>query len=292
MQTYSLTPPPSLSMNQYVLSLNNMNLLLDRVRELNSGRHSELTNLLALESNGQILGYLQPTVVKEIQNLSNIFRFYNNKAVLLTEDHSMEEITDAIAKVTSTLRDEGVIKGWRNELLPAVSSFESAPHFLIERAAVPLFGLRAYGVHVNGFVRGDYNQISHMWVGKRSKTKSLWPSMYDHIVAGGQPHGLSPYENVVKECLEEANIPEPLARTARSAGAVSYFYIDSNQLKRDVLFCYDIELAKDFVPVPNDGEVELFELKSIDWVLGKVLAGGSTGYKPNCNLVIIDFFLR
>ena len=37
-----------------------------------------------------------------------------------------------------------------------------------------------------------------------------------------QPHGLSCAENVVKECEEEASIPEPLAQRARPVGAVSY----------------------------------------------------------------------
>eukprot|EP00984_Skeletonema_dohrnii_P003890 scaffold1339_cov129-Skeletonema_dohrnii-CCMP3373.AAC.1 len=30
-----------------------------------------------------------------------------------------------------------------------------------------------------------------MWMARRSKTKSKFPSMLDHIVAGGQPAGLS-----------------------------------------------------------------------------------------------------
>jgi hypothetical protein len=38
-----------------------------------------------------------------------------------------------------------------------------------------------------------------------------------------QPHGLSPHENVIKECEEEASIPRELAQKAVPAGAVSYF---------------------------------------------------------------------
>jgi len=44
----------------------------------------------------------------------------------------------------------------------------------------------------------------------------------DHIVAGGQPHGLSPTANIIKECEEEASIPLELARTLKPVGAVSY----------------------------------------------------------------------
>jgi len=44
--------------------------------------------------------------------------------------------------------------------------------------------------------------------------------MLDHIVAGGIPFGLSLIDNVVKECGEEANIPEELAKLSKSAGTM------------------------------------------------------------------------
>ena len=41
-----------------------------------------------------------------------------------------------------------------------------------------------------------------------------------------------------------------------------------------------------------DGEVESFQLKNFAWVIEKLAEGGEKGYKPNCNLVVIDFLLR
>lgn len=74
---------------------------------------------------------------------------------------------------------------------------------------------------------------------------------------------------------------------------MSYTTVDENQnLKRDTLFCYDIELPVSFIPTPMDGEVESFELQNLDWVLNKIVEGGDNGYKPNCNVVIIDFLIR
>lgn len=60
---------------------------------------------------------------------------------------------------------------------------------------------------------------------------------------------------MVKECGEEASIPEALARTARPVGAVSYTTVSDLGLKPDVLFCYDLCLPAGFVPKPLDGEV-------------------------------------
>ena len=54
-----------------------------------------------------------------------------------------------------------------------------------------------------------------------------------------------------KECWEEAGVPKELAAQARPVGAVSYAAMQRAGLKRDVLFCYDLELPLDFVPTPQ-----------------------------------------
>lgn len=210
------------------------------------------------------------------------------------EKLSAAERTHVIDGVTKALRNKGLIRGWRNELLPVVTHYSSDPAFLIERAAAPYFGIKGYGVHVNGYVRDASSSTpTGLWVATRSKSKSTWPGMLDHIVAGAQPHGISPSDNVIKECGEEANISVTMAKAARPVGAISYRGSDEQGLlKRDTLFCYDLELPVDFKPRPVDGEVESFELQTLDWVVKKVSSGGSTGYKPNCNIVIIDFLIR
>ncbi|KXZ42115.1 hypothetical protein GPECTOR_201g365 [Gonium pectorale] len=182
------------------------------------------------------------------------------------------------------LRTDGFISGWRDELYPVLSSFHEAPVMLVERAAAVHFGIKAYGVHVNGFVRQPDGGLS-LWVARRSLTKPNWPGKLDHIVAGGQPHGLSPSANVAKECGEEAGIPPELAATARPVGAVSYTTISGSGYKPDVLFCYDLELPPDF-----DGEVSDFRLLPVEEVAAIVAT--STEFKTNCCLVIIDFLIR
>lgn len=58
---------------------------------------------------------------------------------------TQQQRTAAIAGVLEQLRSEGLIDGWRNELYPAVQAFHDEPAFLIERAAAPHFGIKAYG---------------------------------------------------------------------------------------------------------------------------------------------------
>jgi hypothetical protein len=62
--------------------------------------------------------------------------------------------------VLDQLRAKGVITGWRNEQYPVTADFYSEPAFLVERAAAVHFGIKAYGVHVNGWVIHFLKQAS------------------------------------------------------------------------------------------------------------------------------------
>lgn len=85
---------------------------------------------------------------------------------------------------------------------------------------------------------------------------------------GGQPHGINVMDNVVKECFEEAGIPQGLAEKARPAGAISYECISAKGfLRREIMFVFDLKLPEDFIPTPQDGEVEEF----YRWPMSKVL---------------------
>eukprot|EP00899_Mesostigma_viride_P001306 jgi/Mesvir1/11176/Mv16996-RA.2 len=91
----------------------------------------------------------------------------------------------AVDRVLRTLAKEGVIGGWRDELYPVGMDFHSPPALLVERASAPFFGIKAYGVHVNGYVeRADGSKL--LWVARRSPDKPTWPNLLDHIAAGGQ----------------------------------------------------------------------------------------------------------
>jgi isopentenyldiphosphate isomerase len=272
--------------------------LMARVAECNTmGDGVDPTSrFIKFNIEGITYGYIPQTLISLFVAQSEVFAMKDG-LLTLTDSVVAKDLlgrTAAVGTFTEMLKKGKIVTGWRDELLPVVSSFSGQPALLMERAAVPLFGFKAFGVHVNGYVRDkSTGQVAQLWVAKRAKNKSSFPGMLDHIVAGGQPYGISPADNVVKECGEEANIPPQLAGRASATGAVSYMNIDqSGRLKRDTLFCYDLELPHDFVPTPVDGEVESFELQSLEWVLRKVAKGGADGYKPNCNLVVIDFLIR
>ncbi|KAG6551701.1 hypothetical protein Mapa_006790 [Marchantia paleacea] len=273
----------------------------DRVAACNGGR-ARSSEFLPFKVDNYTLGYIHHRLAQHLKRFSNVFwiegdedvsriasRSSKLSCVTLAPSLSSPQMrTEAVAGVLEALKGEGLITGWRNELYPVVRNYGEPPFFLMERAAAKHFGIRSYGVHMNGYVNIDGEK--HLWVARRSDTKSTYPGRLDHIVAGGQPEGISCKENVIKECDEEAGIPRDLAAKAVAVGAVSYDEIYGDCYSRDLLFCYDLELPLDFQPYNKDGEVQSFMRVPVSEVVNVIR--DSEEYKPNCALVIIDFFIR
>ncbi|GER37168.1 nudix hydrolase homolog 24 [Striga asiatica] len=245
---------------------------------------------------GHVVGHIHREFAgKYLRPHKDVFTFPEKERLELHPDlATLDRRTEAIGHVINRLceEEEDLIPGIRNEMYPVKSSFGSPEtFFLLERAAAPYFGIKAYGVHMNGYVEGvNKDMKKHLWIGKRSRSKSTYPGRLDHLVAGGLPDGLSCDENIVKECEEEAGIPRSISSRAKPVGAVSYVDIDGYRLKRDVLFCYDLKVPEGFVPVNEDGEVESFRMVEVERVADIVRT--TDFFKDNCNLVIIDFLFR
>ncbi|MBK8174240.1 MAG: DUF4743 domain-containing protein [Rhodospirillales bacterium] len=196
--------------------------------------------------------------------------------------------TQAVDDVLRLLATRGVLSGWREEVYPVAPRPEMRPLMTLERAAVPLFGVWASGVHINGFVRDGSELL--MWVGRRSPDKQTAPNKLDQIVAGGRSAAYSIFETVIKESEEEAGIETGLIRYARPVGALSYCTERPEGLRRDVLYLFDLELPPDFVPVNRDGEIAEFMLWPVDRV--REMVRDTEAFKFNCALVVIDFLIR
>ena len=177
---------------------------------------------------------------------------------------------------------------WRDEAFDVRAEPDGPVLAQLDRGALPAFGIRADGVHLNGLVeRADGLWL---WVARRAANKLLDPGKLDHLVAGGVPAGLSPWETLAKEADEEAAVPADLIAQAVPVALLSYAMERLEGLRRDRLHCYDLILPESFAPHPRDGEVEAFELWPLPAVLDEVCR--TNGFKFNVNLVLIDLFLR
>lgn len=195
---------------------------------------------------------------------------------------------DAVDAVCRDLHQRYKTPALRGERYAVSSRWGAPPLMTIDRGVVSLFGIRAYGVHVNGMVQGG--DALKLWIAKRAVDKAVAPGKLDNLIAGGQPAGLGLMENLVKEAAEEADIPEALARTARPVGAISYCHEDAWGLKPDVMFCFDLDVPPELEPRNNDGEIESFRLMPVDEVMA--LVRDTSEFKFNVNLVITDFLIR
>ncbi|MDH3596915.1 MAG: DUF4743 domain-containing protein, partial [Rhodospirillales bacterium] len=223
-----------------------------------------------------------------LSDFPRVFQVGETAVVLNPALADFESRGRAVEDVLRPLSEAGKVGRWRGEAYPVTRRWGEPPLMVLDRGAVPAFGVRGFGVHLNGLVQGP--EGLRVWVARRSRDKPTAPGKLDHIVAGGQPHGLGIRENLAKECAEEADIPAELAARAVAVGAVTYRCARPEGLRDDVLFCFDLDLPADFVPRNTDGEVESFSLWPIERVIETVRE--SDDFKFNVNLVILHLLIR
>lgn len=258
---------------------------LDPITALNQCGSKHYLPLIVDDST---VGRLDPAFAAHLARWPAVFVVSDDAVRLADGIQGFDARSQAVAEVVGALRAKGVIARHHGEPYRVAADFSSPALLTIDRASVAYFGVRAYGQHLNGFVR-DGDELL-MWLGRRSCSKPSYPGMLDQLVAGGLPHGISLQDNLAKECWEEAAIPAELARQAVPVGTVSYCRETDAGIKADLLFNYDLELPADFVPRANDGEMEDFLLLPLAEVAQLVEQGDE--FKDNCILVAIDFLIR
>lgn len=237
---------------------------------------------------GVEVGLILPGFAARLARFPEVFETSADCVRLAAGLTGFEQRSEAVETVLRRLVDEGAIRSWRGEPYTVAARLEGAPLFLMERAAIPHFGIWASGVHVNGYVRNGDGLC--MWVGRRSPDKHVAPNKLDQLVAGGRSAPYTVLETVLKEAEEEAGIDAALAGRAVPVGVISYCTVQREGLRRDILYLYDLELPADFTPVNRDGEIAHFEL----WPIGRVIESvrDTDDFKFNCGPVVIDFLIR
>ena len=173
-----------------------------------------------------------------------------------------------------------------------------------------LLGTTRYGVHMTAYTRdgGAGDGAGRMWVARRAATKPTYPGMLDNSAAGGLMTGEDPLECIVREADEEADLQAAFLRPRiRPVGTLTYLYLadgraggePSGQIYPEMQWVYEVELPAGggdgdgdgaaVRPRPKDGEVARFELMDLAQVKAELARGA---FKPNCALVVLDFFVR
>ena len=257
-------------------------------------RHLEACNrfdpvcFLPLLLAGRRVGFVRRDNARALEAFPQIFRIASDGISFADGLDGPEAVTAALDEVTDGLIRAGATDRRRNEMFAVTDGWRGPLLFELDRAAVPFFGTRSYGVHLNGWRPGADGP--DLWIGKRAKDKKIAPGQLDNLVAGGMGAGYGAWETLLKEAAEEADMPEALTVRAHAAGAIRYRTELPEGMRDDVLFLYDIETPPDFTPRNTDGEIEDFRILSARDCLR--LVRETDAFKFNVNLVLIDFGLR
>jgi 8-oxo-dGTP pyrophosphatase MutT (NUDIX family) len=256
----------------------------DRIRHCNS---FDPARAMPLWAGKHRVGWLRHDNAEVLSRHDDVFKVAAGEARLLPNGDT-DSVSRAVDEVVEVLVTERRVPKWRNETFDVAPRWGERPLFRVDRGAVPFFGVRAYGIHVNGY-RRDGGRYS-LWIGRRASNKQVAPGKLDNLVAGGIGNGYGAAATLAKEAEEEAAIgPELIARAA-AAGALTYRMETKTGIRDDVMFVYDLEVPPDFEPRNDDGEIAGFELMPLADILERIRT--TSEFKFNVNLVILDFAVR
>lgn len=199
------------------------------------------------------------------------------------------EPTAALAQVNAALREQGLVRGWRDEPFAVFSLDDGSRLARTERAAARFWGMLTLAAHANGYVAGSDGKPTQLWIAQRSFTKATDPGLFDSLVGGGVPDGQTPWEALIREGYEEAGQPEAGMRQA-TPGRVLRLQRDIPEgLQLEDLHVWDLALPPGLAPHNPDGEVHAFSCLPVAEALA--LAAGAQ-MTVDASLVTLDFALR
>ncbi|WP_144157750.1 NUDIX hydrolase [Paraburkholderia sp. BCC1885] len=236
------------------------------------------------------VGWIRAADVPLLSRWPDVFEIEAARVSLSPGFNTVDLRSAALGAVIGALAAEGRIPGWRDETYAIRNAFDAPPLAYIERAASRFFGTMTYAVHLNGVV--EYvDGAPQLWIARRSDTKATDPGMLDNVVAGGIGWGFGVEATIIKECWEEAGIPEEIAARATPGRTVHVLQSLPEGTQAEQIFVYDLALPlpADFAPRNQDGEVGEHRLARIDEVARWIEEDAMT---VDASLATLDCLLR
>ncbi|NML98391.1 DUF4743 domain-containing protein [Paraburkholderia sp. RP-4-7] len=239
------------------------------------------------------VGWIRLTDVPLLARWPDVFEIDDARVTLASVFNTVDLRSAALGSVIGALAAEGRIPGWRDETYAIRNAFDAPPLAYIERAASRFFGTLTYAVHLNGVVEyadgAPRMAAPQLWIARRSDTKATDPGMLDNVVAGGIGWGFGIEATIIKECWEEAGIPEEIAARATAGRTAHVLQSLPEGTQAEQIFIYDLALPADFAPRNQDGEVGEHRLARIDEVARWIEEGAMT---VDASLATLDCLLR
>src|SRR5579875_3015397 len=128
----------------------------DHIRFCNSYDPARVLPLLA---GSRRIGFVRRDNAALLRRFPELFAV-GEDAVRLAAQGDVATLSAAVDAAVEVLVAERRVPRWRD-----------APLFRLDRGAVPFFGTRAYGVHLNGY-RREGGEVM-LWIGRRSPDKQV-----------------------------------------------------------------------------------------------------------------------
>lgn len=231
------------------------------------------------------VGSVDASHVPALQPFSRWLRVHGQQIELL--DTPARD--SALATMNAALREQGLIRAWRDETFALFEPQTLQPLALMERAATRFWGTLTLGAHATGFVRGEGGQVAALWIARRADDKATDPGLLDNLIGGGVPHTQSPREALLREAWEEAGLTPAQAEAAEARSVLVLERDIPEGLQHEQLHSFDLELPPGLQPRNQDGEVQSFTLMPPAQVLQHMAAGEMT---VDAAVVTLDFLLR
>src|SRR5947199_3221729 len=141
----------------------------DHIRACNNYDRARVVPLFAGERR---IGWLRRDNAAALARFPAVFAVERDQVHLVAWGE-VDAVSAAVDEVVEALVVENRVPKWRNETFDVMGRWGDPPIFRLDRGAVPFFGVRAYGVHLNGY-RHDRDGL-HLWIGRRAPNKRVAP---------------------------------------------------------------------------------------------------------------------
>lgn len=218
---------------------------------------------------GVRIGTASPDVASFLVTIDHRCALLDYNLVFDDEALDIEARSRLLNGLAQHLREAGLLRGWRNEQLDVRPLEEGATDAAaalatIERSACRALGISTLAVHLNGFT-----EDGRLWVAQRAAHKSVDPGMWDNLVGGMVAAGEGDLLALERESLEEAGLGLDEHRVARGGLVREQRLVPEGHMVETVQV-FDLVLPATVKPRNQDGEVQCFELRSVDAVLDAI----------------------
>lgn len=213
---------------------------------------------------GHEIGAAHPDVAAFLGCAAHRFALIDERLVLADAGLDFHGRSALLAAAAVALRDVGLLRGWRDELLDVRPHPDHDPVAVIERAACRTLGITTVAVHLNAFAPDG-----RLYVAQRAAHKQIDPGRLDNLVGGMVPAGESEETALAREAREEAGLDLGGLAPVRG-GRLPVTRIVPEGYQSEVVQVFDAVLPAGAALANQDGEVAAIDLRSVDEVLAAI----------------------